>query len=143
MQHVAAADGVAGDHRDDRFRTGADLTLEIEHVQVMHAGIVLIAAVVAAHLLVTAGAERQVPFAGQDNDANIVVIAGIRQRLNHLFYGQRTECITHLWAVNGDFSNTVRRFLVTNIGIAFGTIVPFNGGVEHGFIKRDHRMSFS
>jgi hypothetical protein len=44
---------------------GADLTLEIEHVQVVNAGVILVSAVVAAHFLIAAGAERFVAFAGQ------------------------------------------------------------------------------
>ena len=76
-------------------------------------------------------------------DDNIGVIAGIRQRLDHLFDGQRAEGVAHLRTINGDFGNPVSRFVIANIGIAFGAIVPFNGGVEHCFIKRDHRMSFS
>jgi hypothetical protein len=127
MQHVAAADGVARHHRHHRFRAGADLALEIEHVQVVNAGIILVAAVIAADFLIAAGAECFIAFAGQDNHADIVVIAGIRQRLNHLFHGQRAEGVAHLRAVDGDFGNPVRRFVVTNVGVAFGAIVPFNG----------------
>ena len=143
MQHVAAADRVAGYHRHHRFRAGADLALEVEHVKVVNAGVVLIAAVVAANFLVAAGAEGFLTFTGQDNHPDIVVIAGIRQRLNHLFDGQRAEGVAYLWAVDGDFGNAVGRFVIANIGIAFGTIVPFHRGIEHCFIKRDHRMSFS
>ncbi len=143
MQHVTAADRVAGHHRDHRFWTGADLTLEVEHVKMMNAGVVLIAAVVAADFLVAAGAEGFLTFTGQHDDADIVVIPGIRQRLDHLFDGQRAEGVAHLRTINGDFGNPVSRFVIANIGIAFGAIVPFNGGVEHCFIKRDHRMSFS
>ena len=142
MQNVTAADGISRHHRHNRLRTGADLALKIEHVQVVNAGIILVAAVIAADLLVAAGAECFVAFAGEDNDADIIVISGIGQRLNHLFDGQRAERIAHLRTVNGDFSNPVRRLLVTNVGIAFGAIVPFHRGVEHCFIKRDHRMSF-
>ncbi len=47
----------------------------------MNAGVVLIAAVVAADFLVAAGAEGFLTFTGQHDDADIVVIPGIRQRL--------------------------------------------------------------
>ncbi len=42
----------------------------------MNAGVVLIAAVVAADFLVAAGAEGFLTFTGQHDDADIVVIAG-------------------------------------------------------------------
>ena len=142
VQHVAAADGVARHHRHHRFWTGADLTLEIEDVQVVRPRIVLVSAVVAAHFLIATGAERFLAFAGQDNHADVVVIARIRQGLNHLFHGQRTEGVTHLRAVDGDFGNTVGGFVVTNIGVAFGAVLPFNRGVKHVFIRIDHRVSF-
>lgn len=142
MQDVAAADGVPRHHRHHRFRAGADLALKIENVEVMNAGIILVAAVVAADFLIAAGAKCFIAFTGQNDDANIVVIAGIRQRLNHLFDGQRAESVAYLRAVDGNFGNPVRRFLVTNVGVAFGAVLPFNRGVKHGFIKRDHKVSF-
>ena len=57
MQHVAAADRVARDHRDHRLRQPADLHLEVEHVEAADA-VVADVAVVAADALVAAGAER-------------------------------------------------------------------------------------
>ena len=54
---MAAADGVAGDHGDDRLGQGADLALQVEDVEARHAVVADVAAV-AAHLLVAAGAER-------------------------------------------------------------------------------------
>ncbi|CQR25148.1 Uncharacterised protein [Yersinia enterocolitica] len=51
----------------------------------MGAARILITAVVTADFLITAGAEGFFTFTGQNNDANIVIIAGISQRLNHLF----------------------------------------------------------
>ena len=142
MQHVTAADGVARYHRHYRFRTRADLTLEIEDVQVVGTRIVLVSAVVAAHFLIAAGAERFIAFAGQDNHADVIVVARIRQSLNHLFHGQRTEGVTHLRTVDGDFGNAVGRFVVANVGVAFGAVLPFNRGVKHVFIRVDHRVSF-
>ena len=142
VQHVTAADGVARHHRHHRFWTGADLTLEIEDVQVVGTRIVLVSAVVAAHFLIAAGAERFIAFAGQDNHADVVVVARIRQGLNHLFHGQRTEGVTHLRTVDGDFGNAVGGFVVTNVGVAFGAVLPFNRGVKHVFIRIDHRVSF-
>ena len=61
MQHVAAADGVAGHHGHDRLGRAADLDLEVEHVEAADAllGHLVVAdvAVVAADALVAAGAE--------------------------------------------------------------------------------------
>ena len=96
MQNVTTADGVASHHRDNRFRTGTDLTLEVQHVQVMYAGIIFIAAVITTHFLVTTGAERFIACASQNDHADIVVITRICQCLDHLFYRQRTEGIAHL-----------------------------------------------
>ncbi|MNR20717.1 hypothetical protein D3C85_1375740 [compost metagenome] len=142
MQHVAATDGVARDHCDNRFWTGADLALEIEHVQVMHAGVVLVSAVVAAHFLIAARAEGFIAFAGQNDRADVIVVARVGHCLHHLFDGQRTKRVTHLRTVNGDFGNTVGRFVITNIRVAFGAVLPFNGCIQHLFIRVDHGMSF-
>ena len=87
MQHVTPADGVTGDHRHHRFRAGADLALEVEHVQVVNTGVILVSAVVAAHLLIAPGAERFFTFPSEDNHADVVVVTRIRQGLNHLFDG--------------------------------------------------------
>ena len=56
-KHVPAADRVPGDHRDHRLGQPADLHLEVEHVEPADAVVVAVA-VVAAHALVAAGAER-------------------------------------------------------------------------------------
>ena len=66
---MAAADGVAGDHRDDRLGQVADLALQVEHVEARHAVVADVAAV-AAHALVAAGAEGLVARAGEDDDAD-------------------------------------------------------------------------
>ncbi len=142
MQHVTAPDGVASHHRNNRFWTGADLTLEVEHVQVVHARVILVSAVVAAHFLIAAGTERFFAFPGKDNHADIVVVTGICQRLDHLFNGDRTKRVTHLGTVDGDFGDPVCRFMVTNVGVTFGAVLPFHRCVEHVFIRVDHRVSF-
>ncbi len=143
VQHMTTADGISRDHRDNRFWTGANLALEIQHVQVMHAGVILITAVIAAHLLVAARAKRFIAFAGQNNHTHVVVVTGIRQRLNHLFDGQRTKCIAHLRTINGDFCNTVGGFFITNVGVTLRAVVPFYRCVKHCFIRIDHSVSFS
>ena len=69
MQHVAAADGIAGDHGNDRLGQAADLFLHIEDIEARNAIGPDIAAV-AAHFLVAAGAEGLVPLTGQDDHAD-------------------------------------------------------------------------
>ena len=139
---MTAADGVTRHHRHHRFRAGADLALEIKHVQVMRTRIVLVSAVVTAHFLIATGAEGFLTFAGQDNHADVIVIASIRQGLDHLLDGQRTEGVTHLRTVDGDFGDAVSGFVVTNVGVAFGAVLPFDRRVKHVFIRIDHRVSF-
>ncbi|AAN81260.1 hypothetical protein i14_2605 [Escherichia coli str. 'clone D i14'] len=143
VQDVTATDGVASHHRDNRFWTGTDLTLEVQHVQVMYAGIIFIAAVITTYFLVTTGAERFIACTSQNDHADVVVITRIRQRLDHLFYRQRTEGIAHLRTINGDFCDTVGGFFITNVLKTFGAVVPFNRCVKHCFIRINHIVSFS
>lgn len=77
---MTAANGETCNHRHDRFRTGTNLTLEVQHVQVMHTGVITVSAVVATYLLIAACAERFVASTGQNNYADVVIIASIRQR---------------------------------------------------------------
>src|SRR5512143_119783 len=56
VQHVAAADRVACDHRDHGLRQRADLPLQVEHIEPRHAVLADVAAL-AAHALVAAGTE--------------------------------------------------------------------------------------
>ena len=41
VQHVPAADRVAGDHRHHRLRQPADLDVQVGHVEAAHAGLVI------------------------------------------------------------------------------------------------------
>ena len=66
MQHVPAADRVAGDHRHDRLGQPADLHVQVGHVEApdarrLPASSSCQVARVAAHALVAAGAERLGP----------------------------------------------------------------------------------
>ena len=78
VQHVAAADRVAGDHRDDRLGQAADLDVQVGDVEAPDGaglpGSVDVARV-AAHALVAAGAERERALAGEDDDADRRVLA--------------------------------------------------------------------
>src|SRR5690606_2981898 len=70
VEHVAAADRVASDHRDDGLGQAADLLLQVEDVQARDAVAADVAGV-AAHFLVAAGAEGVGPLAGEDDHADL------------------------------------------------------------------------
>ena len=70
MQHVAAADRVAGDHRDHGLGQAADLDLQVEHVEAAGA-LGVDVAVVAANALVAARAEGLGAGAGEDDHADL------------------------------------------------------------------------
>ena len=106
MQHVAAADRVARDHRDDRLRQAADLDLEIEHVEPADAVVVAVA-VVAAHALVAARAERVGPLAGEDDHADVGVVAGELERVAQLEQRPRPERVAHLGPADRDLGDPV------------------------------------
>ena len=106
VQDVAAADGEAGHHGDDRQRTAAHLPLELQHVEAVDALGVLVAGV-AAHLLVAAGAERQVARAGQDDHADAAVVGRVAQRVHHFLHRQRREGVADVRAVDRDLGDAV------------------------------------
>ncbi len=114
VQHMAAADGVAVDERDDRDGQRPDETLEVEHVQTGHALGVLVAApdLVA---LVAAGAEGDVAGSRQDGDPDRGVVADVPERVEHLGHGLRPERVAHLLAVDGDAGDAGARMLVADV----------------------------
>ena len=130
MQHMTTADGVTGHHGHHGLGTGADLALEIQHVEVVGALVILIAAIIPPHLLISAGAEGQLSFTGEDDDTDPGIEAGILQGFHHLLHRQRPESIAHLGAVDGDLGNTLFRFVVTDILKVAAAVVPFDGRVE-------------
>ncbi len=77
---MAAADRVAGDHRDHRLRQPADLHVQVADVEPADAllGDLVVAdvAVVAADSLIAAGAEGLVAGAGEDDRPHLEVVAG-------------------------------------------------------------------
>ena len=91
MQHVAAADRVAVDQRDDRDRQRADLALEVEHVEAGDAVVVEVAALVALVLLVAARAERHVALAREQHAADRRVVADPREGVDQLADRLRPE----------------------------------------------------
>src|SRR5205807_8365454 len=67
VQHVAAADRIAGDHRDHGLWQAADLDLQVEHIE--PAGALRVdVAVVSTHALVAARAERFRPGTGRSEE---------------------------------------------------------------------------
>ena len=83
VEHVAAADGVAGDHGDDRLRRAPDLHVEVGDVEAADAllaeRVVADVARVAPDPLVAAGAERLVALAGEDDHADVGILPGQRR----------------------------------------------------------------
>ena len=60
---MPAADGVAGDHGDNRLRQTADFLLQVQHIETRHS-IAADVAGMSADLLITAGAKGLITFAG-------------------------------------------------------------------------------
>ena len=142
VQDVPAPDRVAGDHRDDRLGQTPDLDLQVQHVQPPDALgrylIVADVAVVAADLLVTSGAERPVPGAGQDDHTDGVVVAGQREGALEFEQGLRAERIALVGTVDGDLRDSVGG-LVTDVAevpsgfqSAAGSMLECEGSVYAG-----------
>ena len=109
MQHVAAADGVAVDHGDDRLGKPPDLHLHVEHIQSGHA----VAADISATPLdvhVAARTESLVAGTGKNDHANVETVAAIGESLLHFHDCKRCESIAVTWPVDGDFGNVMIRF---------------------------------
>ena len=106
VQHVAAADRVARDHRDHRLRQPADLHLQVEHVEAADAVVVAVA-VVAAHALVAARAERLGALAGEDDHADRRVVAGELERVAELEQRAGPERVAHLGPADRDLGDAV------------------------------------
>src|SRR6266545_4342124 len=106
VQHVDAADRVARDHGDHRLGQAAELDLPVEDVEAAGARGVDVA-VVAPHALVAARAERLVPGAGEDDDADLRVVARDLESLCHLDHGQGTEGVADVGAVDRDLGDPV------------------------------------
>jgi hypothetical protein len=114
VEHVAAADRVAGDHRDDRFRQPADPDLEVEDVQTADAEFVHVA-VVAAHLLVPSAAEGKWALAGEDHHADLRILPGRIECRDQLRGGSRPERVADLGSVDRDLRDAVGG-LVSHVG---------------------------
>ena len=107
MEHVAAADGVAGHHGHDRLRaaagsgrggrsrgSGRRRDLVVAHV-----------AGVAPHPLVAAGAERPSALTGEDDHADVGILAGQVERADDLDDRVRAERVPDLGPVDRDLGD--------------------------------------
>ena len=114
MQNVAPADRVTGNHGDNRFRAGADVALEVEHVESVDPFFVRVSGV-APDFLIAARAESQRALSCQDNDADVLVIPCVFEGLNHFNDRLRTESVAPLGTIDGYFGYAIS-FMVENIG---------------------------
>ncbi|MNQ96622.1 hypothetical protein D3C85_1122370 [compost metagenome] len=99
----------------------------------MSALVIAIATVVAADLLVAAGAERLLAEAGEDDGADMIVVTGIGQRLQHLLDGAGTEGVAHLGTVDGDLGNAILGLVIEDVLVTGGAILPLYGGIKFRF----------
>ena len=111
---MAAADRVAGDHRDDRLGQAADLDVQVADVEAADAllGDLVVAdvAVVAADPLVAARAEGLGPGAGEDDRADLGVVARAGEGVAQLGQGLRPEGVADLGAVDRDLRDPLGAF---------------------------------
>jgi len=115
VQHVAAADRVAGHHRDHRLRHPADLDVEVGDLEPPD-GLVLagrprvdagdVAAAATADALIASRAECVGPLAGEDHDADIEILAGSCERVHKLDDGLGPERVADLGPVDRDLRDT-------------------------------------
>lgn len=114
MEHMPAADGVAGDHGDDGLRQGADLALDVEDVQARDAVFADVTGV-ATHFLIAPGAEGEGTFATEDDDTHVGIFMQHLQRDEHLLHGLRAEGIAHFRPVDGELADAVFGFLKLDV----------------------------
>ena len=111
VEDVAAADGVARDHRDHGLRQAADLHVEVADVQAPDALlrdlVIADVAVIAADALVAARAERLVAGAREDDRADLGVVARAVEGVAKLGQGLRAEGVPDLWPVDRDLRDPV------------------------------------
>src|SRR5256885_6318794 len=108
MEHVAATDGVTGDHGDDRLGEAPDLDLDIQDVEPADALRVDVA-VVAANPLVAARAEGFRARAGQYDDTAAGIVARGLECPPHLAHGRGPEGVAHLRPADRDHGDPVQR----------------------------------
>ncbi len=127
VQDVAAADRVAGDHRDDRLGEAPNLDVKVRDVEAADRCALLDVAGVAAHPLVAAGAKGVGPLAGEDDHADRGVLTGVLEGARKLDDGARPERVSDLGTVDRDLrdaSVVTLRVLVNDVReIGYGVVV--------------------
>jgi hypothetical protein len=90
-------------------------------------------ALVAAHALVAAAAERATPFARQDDDADLLVLACAHERIDQLHRGSRPERVVDLGPVDRDATDAfgLREGDVL-VGFAALDRLPVEGAADFG-----------
>src|SRR5664279_2043511 len=141
VQHVPAADRVAGDHRHDRLGQPADLHVQVGDVKAPDAGagrssigrsVVVEVARVAAHALVAARAERVGTLAGQHDHADLRVLARVLQRARDLHDRARAKGVSHLRAGDRDLRDAVGALVADVFEGAAGVLRGICPGGAHG-----------
>ena len=111
---MAATDCVSGDHRDHRLRQTSNLLLHVEDVEPRDSFCVDIARL-SAYALIAAGAKRVRPFAGEDDHADIRVVARQIECLFQLADRLRPERVADFRTIDGDLGDPVFRPLVFDV----------------------------
>ncbi len=99
MKNLSSADGVAGHHRDHRFRKTANLDLQIEHVEPAYA-VLADVSVVTPNSLVATRAEGEMTLAGEDHDSDLWVVARPLEGVREFKEGLWAKGISNLWSTN-------------------------------------------
>src|SRR5690606_16506908 len=134
-----------GHHRDDRLGAAPHLHVEVGDVEAAGGTLVGLVPRVAPDPLIAAGAERLAALAGQDDDADRLVVARDRQGARDLLDRLRPERVVDLGTTDRDLGDPVLRGLVTDVGP-----VARGGPLTHGFTvesavrgaRRGHRRPY-
>ena len=133
MQHVAAADRPARDHGHHRLGQGADHALKVEGVEVVDAGFVLVAAVLAPDLLVAPGAEGLGADPGEDDHPHRLVEPGLGQRRHDLVESLGAKRVVNVGPVDGDAGDAVGPIEQDVAERGAGNRLPVDRGLSHRF----------
>ena len=117
---MAAADRVAGHHGHHRLGQPADLHVQVGDVEAADLGALGHVARVAADALVAARAEGERALAGEDDHADVGVLARLLERPRDLDDRLRPEGVAHLRPVDGDLGDAVAGGLVADVLVVAG-----------------------
>ena len=110
VEDVAAADGVSGDHGDDRLGEAPHLDLEVEHVE---AGCPAGSRYPASPRIFWSPprAERLVACAGEDDHPDGLIVPGDLEGIGQLEQGGWPEGVADFRSVDGDLGDAVDRLV--------------------------------